>query len=139
MSVVRNSSRNADSSLPLFLVLPPPSQTHYIRSNDYWSQQTLADLTLDRCGQPNLADNIERGIESIGELSDEPCHRLLEIANKCPVHRTLTSEIRVESRLSETQEERDRNYARPCEPRTMRAVARVLDQKGIDKWHKHSI
>jgi fermentation-respiration switch protein FrsA (DUF1100 family) len=31
------------------LFCPPPSQN--IRSNDYWSQQTLADLALDRCGQ----------------------------------------------------------------------------------------
>jgi len=35
-------------------------------------------------------DRIEREIEMKGELSDEQRQRLLEIANKCPVHETLT-------------------------------------------------
>ena len=34
-------------------------------------------------------DRIEREIELGGELSDEQRQRLLEIANKCPVHQTL--------------------------------------------------
>ena len=46
-----------------------------------------------------LLDRIEREIELIGNLSAEQKDRLLEIANKCPVHKTLTSEIRVISRL----------------------------------------
>jgi hypothetical protein len=92
------------------LFCPPPSQTHYIGSNDYWRQQKLADLALDGVWATEPPDNIERDIELIGELSDEQGQRVLEIANKCPVHRTLTSEIRIESRLSETQQERDRNY-----------------------------
>ena len=34
-------------------------------------------------------DRIEREIELSGELSAEQRQRLLEIANKCPVHQTL--------------------------------------------------
>jgi uncharacterized OsmC-like protein/alpha-beta hydrolase superfamily lysophospholipase len=34
-----------------------------------------------------------------GELSEEQKERMLEIANKCPVHRTLHEEIKVETRL----------------------------------------
>lgn len=45
-------------------------------------------------------DEIERVITLEGDLSGEQRARLLEIANKCPVHRTLTSEIRIVSRLS---------------------------------------
>ena len=45
-------------------------------------------------------DRIEREIELIGELSGEQRARLLEIADRCPVHRTLHSEILVETRLS---------------------------------------
>ena len=45
-------------------------------------------------------DRIEREIELIGELTDEQRARLLEIADRCPVHRTLHSEILVETRLS---------------------------------------
>ena len=41
------------------------------------------------------------GLELIltGVLTDEQRTRLLEIAGKCPVHRTLTSEIKIRSRL----------------------------------------
>jgi putative redox protein len=44
-------------------------------------------------------DVIEREIEVTGNLNDEQKQRLLEIANKCPVHRTLHSEIVVRSSL----------------------------------------
>jgi uncharacterized OsmC-like protein/alpha/beta superfamily hydrolase len=44
-------------------------------------------------------DHIEREIEVLGELTDEQRQRLLEIADRCPVHRTLTSEIDIASRL----------------------------------------
>lgn len=44
-------------------------------------------------------DRIERDIELEGQLSEEQHARLLEIANKCPVHRTLTSEIDIRTRL----------------------------------------
>jgi putative redox protein len=45
-------------------------------------------------------DHIEREVELTGVLTDDQRARLLDIANKCPVHRTLTSEIHVESRLT---------------------------------------
>jgi len=44
-------------------------------------------------------DRIERNIQLSGALTDEQRLRLLEIANKCPVHRTLTSEINIQTRL----------------------------------------
>jgi uncharacterized OsmC-like protein/alpha/beta superfamily hydrolase len=40
-----------------------------------------------------MLDRIERVITLEGELSSKDRKRLLEIADKCPVHRTLTSEI----------------------------------------------
>lgn len=49
--------------------------------------------------QEGLLDHIEREIELAGALDAEQRARLLEIANKCPVHRTLTSEIRISTRL----------------------------------------
>lgn len=45
-------------------------------------------------------DRIERVIEVIGPLNDEQRARLLEIANKCPVHRSLESEIHIPTRLA---------------------------------------
>ncbi len=41
----------------------------------------------DRMGKIDL---VEREIELIGDLTDEQRNRLLEIADRCPVHRTLT-------------------------------------------------
>ena len=40
-------------------------------------------------------DRIERVLTLTGDLTDEQRVRLLEIADKCPVHRTLTSEINI--------------------------------------------
>ena len=49
-------------------------------------------------------DEIVREIVLEGELTQEQRDRLLEIANRCPVHRTLTSEIKVRSRLAPSWE-----------------------------------
>jgi putative redox protein len=46
-------------------------------------------------------DTIEREIELEGHLDQEQRQRLLEIADRCPVHRTLRSEIIVNSKLKE--------------------------------------
>lgn len=46
-----------------------------------------------------MLDRIERVIDIEGTLDEAQRQRLLEIANMCPVHRTLTSEISIQSRL----------------------------------------
>lgn len=51
--------------------------------------------------KPAKLDHIERIIELEGDLSGEQRERLLEIADKCPVHRTLNSEIKIDSKLYE--------------------------------------
>ena len=45
-----------------------------------------------------LLDRIERDVKFFGPLTAEQRAKLLEIANKCPVHRTLTSEINIRTR-----------------------------------------
>ena len=47
-----------------------------------------------------MLDRIDREVGLIGPLSAEQRTRLLEIANRCPVHRTLTSEIDIRTRLA---------------------------------------
>ena len=45
-------------------------------------------------------DRIESEIEVSGPLTPEQRGKLLEIADKCPVHRTLTSEINIRTKLA---------------------------------------
>jgi len=45
-------------------------------------------------------DRIERDIQFEGALTTEQRSRLLEIANRCPVHRTLTSEIDIKTQAT---------------------------------------
>jgi putative redox protein len=50
--------------------------------------------------QQGQIDRIERVVVIDGDLTGEQRARLLEIADKCPVHRTLTSEIDIQTELS---------------------------------------
>jgi putative redox protein len=50
-----------------------------------------------------MLDQIEREIAMEGALDAEQRRKLLEIADKCPVHRTLTSEVRITTRALETE------------------------------------
>lgn len=45
-------------------------------------------------------DVIHKQIELIGDLDQDQQKRLLEIADKCPVHRTLTGSIEIRSDLA---------------------------------------
>jgi putative redox protein len=47
-----------------------------------------------------MLDRIERELSLAGDLSAEQRARLLEIAERCPVHRTLVSEIDIRTRLT---------------------------------------
>ena len=47
-----------------------------------------------------MLDRIEREIALGGELTAEQRSKLREIADKCPVHRTLTSEINIRTTLA---------------------------------------
>ena len=49
-----------------------------------------------------MLDRIERDVVLQGPLDGDQRARLLEIANKCPVHRTLVSEIDIRTRLLES-------------------------------------
>jgi putative redox protein len=47
-----------------------------------------------------LLDHIDCDVELFGMLGGDQSARLLDIANKCPVHQTLTREIHIQSRLT---------------------------------------
>ena len=46
---------------------------------------------------------IEKEIEFVGDLTGEQRERLLQIANKCPVHRTLKNAIEIRTGFAEVQ------------------------------------
>lgn len=46
-------------------------------------------------------DQLERNITVTGELSNDQRSRLVEIADKCPVHKTLTSETVIRTKISD--------------------------------------
>ena len=48
-----------------------------------------------------MLDRIDLEVDLSGPLSSEQRTKLLEIAAKCPVHRTLTSEINIRLRSAE--------------------------------------
>jgi putative redox protein len=46
-----------------------------------------------------MLDRIELDVRLEGSLTSEQRARLLEIANKCPVHHTLASEISIRTQI----------------------------------------
>jgi putative redox protein len=59
----------------------------------------LSHEKIDVDGQ--RVDRIERSITLEGDLNAEQRGRLLEIANKCPMYRTLQSDIKIDSRIAD--------------------------------------
>jgi len=62
-------------------------------------QKIHADDCEDCESPKGKVDEIEREVELIGPLDEEQRQRLREIADKCPVHKTLHSEIKVRTSL----------------------------------------
>lgn len=60
-----------------------------------------ADCATCAAGTTGKVDRFERVIELAGTLDDAQRARLLEIADKCPVHRTLHETVEVVTRLKE--------------------------------------
>ena len=85
----------------------------YADRKDWPLEETIVRLSHDKIHaddcehcetEEGRVDCIGREIEVRGDLSDAQRERLLEIANKCPVHRTLHSEVSVTSSLREPAE-----------------------------------
>lgn len=85
----------------------------YARKKQWPLANVLVRLAHQRIHAEDCADcetntgtigHIHLQIELTGPLSDEQRQRLLEIANKCPVHRTLTAEIHITSELVSASE-----------------------------------
>lgn len=58
------------------------------------------ELRFNPDGTPTAGSDISRSITLQGTLSDEQRERLLQIANACPIHKVLTGEVRIATRLA---------------------------------------
>ena len=59
-------------------------------------------LQYNPAGKPAAGHtDISRQITLLGELDDEQRARLLQIANACPIHKVLSSEIKIASELTD--------------------------------------
>lgn len=56
---------------------------------------TSANVVVKVESESREVTTISRKIEFVGELSDEEKAKLLEIANKCPIHRLLESQVSI--------------------------------------------
>jgi putative redox protein len=59
-------------------------------------------LELNPEGSPAEGTDIRRTITLQGDLTPEQRERLLDVANKCPLHKVLTGKIRIHSSLTPT-------------------------------------
>ena len=59
-----------------------------------------ADDCADCDTRDGRIDTFQRSISLDGKLTEEQRNRMLEIADRCPVHRTLHGEIKVRSTLA---------------------------------------
>jgi putative redox protein len=78
----------------------------YARRKNWPVEQVVVQLRhskvyaedCENCEKPAAKiDRIDRAIEFVGALDAEQRSRLLEIANQCPVHRTLSSKIDIKT------------------------------------------
>jgi putative redox protein len=51
-------------------------------------------------GKPAKVDHVTREIEIVGDIDEPTRQRMLQIAERCPVHRMMTGYARFESRLA---------------------------------------
>jgi putative redox protein len=80
----------------------------YAARKNWPLEQVIVTLSQERVHAADCADcenpsamihRIEKKIELIGPLDEAQRNRLIEIAARCPVHRTLTSRIEIRSAL----------------------------------------
>ena len=65
---------------------------------ELWYAKVHADDCASCDTEVRTIERIEREISLLGDLSEEQRQRLMDIADKCPLHRTLTSQIEVRTR-----------------------------------------
>jgi putative redox protein len=71
----------------------------YARRKQWPLTGVSVELRFNPDGTPVAGNDIARAITLQGSLTDEQRERLLQIANLCPIHKVLTGEVRIATRL----------------------------------------
>jgi putative redox protein len=69
----------------------------YAQRKSWPLQDVQTVVTFEKEGEVSL---FRRAIELVGALDEAQRARLLEIANLCPVHKVLSGQIRIDTRLA---------------------------------------
>lgn len=70
--------------------------------NVHLSHEKQHSKDCNKCDtKSGYIDKIEKEIEIIADLDEQQLQRLIEIADKCPVHRTLHNEVQVVTKLKD--------------------------------------
>jgi len=70
-----------------------------VETHVYYSREHLEDC--ENCENDNSKiDTFRREIKLIGDLDEKQKQRLLEIADRCPVHKSLTSKTQINTKLT---------------------------------------
>lgn len=83
----------------------------YLRRKPDWDVQRI-DCQVDRISEAKEEDGrvhyrLRRTVSVQGALTEEQRGRLIDIANKCPIHRLMEGQIHVETALSEGRPDED--------------------------------
>ena len=66
----------------------------------HWPLEKLeVNIKLEKDAAQNIT-NMQREIQLFGNLNEEQKARLLEIANQCPIHKTLSNPIHINTALA---------------------------------------
>ena len=73
----------------------------YANHKDIKIEHVQVDLVLNPEGDPEAGqNNISRTITLKGDFTEEQHKRLLKVAESCPVHKLLTSNIQIQTELN---------------------------------------
>jgi putative redox protein len=72
----------------------------YVKHKEWALGPVHVAVSYRRDPQATPADHFTRRITLVGDLDDEKRGRLIEIANKCPIHKLLTAGVTVETILT---------------------------------------
>ncbi|MEF9957318.1 MAG: OsmC family protein [Acinetobacter sp.] len=73
----------------------------YAKHKEIQLEHVQVDLVLNPNGEPESdQNNIQRKIILKGEFTEDQHKRLLKVAENCPIHKLLTSNISIQTELS---------------------------------------